>query len=76
MADFTITIEVDPQTAQAYGAARDEDRKAIQTLLRLRARELALEKRPSLDEVMDMIGRKARERGLTPEILESILRGE
>lgn len=76
MPDFTITIEVDPQTAQAYSAAREEERKKIRALLGMRARELAVEKRPSLDEVMSEIGRKARARGLTPEILESILRGE
>jgi hypothetical protein len=70
----TITIEVDPQTAQAYRAAREEERKKIQTLLRLRARELAVEKRPTLSEVMDEVGRKAQARGLTPELLESLLR--
>ena len=76
MPDCTITIEVDPQTAQAYGAAREEEQQKIRALLRMRARELAVEKRPNLDEVMETVGRKARERGLTPEILESILRGE
>jgi hypothetical protein len=74
MPDCIITIEVDPQTAQAYGSAREEERKKIQALLRLRARELAVEKRPSLSEVMDEVGRKAQARGLTPELLESLLR--
>jgi hypothetical protein len=72
----TITIEVDAQTAQAYHAAQEEERKRILTLLRVRARELAVEKRPTLSEIMDQIGRKAQARGLTPEKLESILRGE
>ena len=49
----TITIEVDPQTAQAYGAAREEERKKSRALLGIRAREMAVEKRPTLDEVMD-----------------------
>ncbi len=44
MPDFTITIEVDPQTAQAYSAAREEERKKIRALLGMRARELAVEK--------------------------------
>jgi len=70
----TITIEVDPQTAQAYNAAREEEQKRIRTLLRVRARELAVEKRPTLSEIMDQVGRKAQARGLTPEILESLLR--
>jgi len=69
----TITIEVDAQTADAYNSALEEERNRIRTLLRVRARELALEKRPTLSEIMDQIGRKAQARGLTPEILESLL---
>jgi len=74
--DCTITITVDPQTAQAYHAAKEEERKKIEALLGLRAKELAVEKRPRLDQIMEEMGRKARARGLTPEILDSILRGE
>lgn len=70
----TITIEVDPQTAQAYNAAREEEQNRIRALLRMRARELAVEKRSTLGEIMDQIARKAQARGLTPEILESLLR--
>jgi hypothetical protein len=70
----TITIEVDAQTAQAYNSAREEEQKRIRALLRMRARELAVEKRPTLSEIMNEIGRKAQARGLTPEILESLLR--
>ncbi len=52
----TITIEVDPQTAQAYNAAREEEQNRIRALLRMRARELAVEKRSTLGEIMDQIG--------------------
>jgi hypothetical protein len=74
MPECTITIEVDAQTAQAYRAAREEEQMKIRALLRLRARELAVEKRRSLDEVMDQASRYAQAKGLTPEILESLLR--
>jgi hypothetical protein len=74
MPESTITIEVDQQTAQAYSAAREEEQRKIQALLRLRARELAVEKGPNLDQILDEVGRKAKARGLTPEILDSLLR--
>ena len=76
MPDCTITITVDPQTAQAYHAAKEEERKKIEALLGLRARQLAVEKRPKLDEVMEEAARYARSKGMTPEILDSLLRDE
>jgi hypothetical protein len=71
----TITIPVDPQTAQAYGAAGDEEKRKIQVLLSLWLRELAASEPPSLQQVLDEAGRKAQSRGLTPEILDSLLTG-
>ena len=76
MLDATITLQVDTDTASAYRAASIEDQKKIQLLLRLRLRELAELPSRSLREIMDDIGAKAEARGLTPEILESLLRGE
>jgi len=40
-----------------------------------RWRELAAGQYPSLEEVLDEVGRKARARGLTQEILDSLLKG-
>ena len=69
-----ITIRVDSQAAQAYRAAPDEERRKLELLLNMRLRD-ALQPNGSLQDLMRDISRKAQERGLTPEILESILHG-
>jgi hypothetical protein len=76
MATATISLEVDADTARAFAAASDEDRRKLQLLLSLRLRELTVRPPRPLKEVMDEIGRDAEARGLTPEILESLLRDE
>jgi hypothetical protein len=72
----TIAIEVDEETAKAYQAATEEQRRKVQLLLRLRIRDIFTSPKRSLQQVMDDIGREAKAAGLTPEILESILRDE
>lgn len=67
-----ITIRVDPAAAQAYRDAPEEERRKLDLLLSLRLQD-ALRPGGSLKELMRDISRKAQERGLTPEILESIL---
>ncbi len=67
-----ITIHVDAETAQIYESVSDEERHKLDVLLSLKLREVTRQKR-SLEEVMDNISCKAQERGLTPEILDSIL---
>jgi hypothetical protein len=76
MAKTTIAIPVDATTAQIYLTASPADRQKMQMLLRLRLRELTEMPHQSLSEVMDQIGAQAKERGLTPEILEDLLRDE
>jgi len=75
VANPTITIPVDPQTAQVYNSAAPEERRRIQALLSLWLRELATGDSPSLQQVLDEVGRKAKARGLTPEMLDSLLKG-
>jgi hypothetical protein len=75
MPNSTITIPLDPQTAQAYDSASPGEKRKIQVLLSLWLRELAPGQRSSLQEVLDEAGRKAQARGLTPEILDSLLEG-
>ena len=71
----SISIPLDPQTAQAYNAARTEEKLKMQALVSLWLRELTTREAPPLQQVLDEAGRKAQERGLTPEILESLLKG-
>ena len=73
MATETTSIQVEPDVASAYNSASQEDQKKIQLLMRLWLRELSTPSSQSLAEVMDMISERAQARGLTPEILESIL---
>ncbi len=75
MANPSMTIPLDPETALAYESASPEDKRKIQALLSLWARELATPGAPSLQRVLDDVGNKAKARGLTPEILESLLKG-
>jgi hypothetical protein len=75
MANSTITIPLDPQTARAYNSAAPEEKRKIQALLSLWLRELASGEYPPLQQVLDEVGRKAKSRGLTPEILDSLLKG-
>jgi len=75
MANPSITIPLDPQTAQAYESAGPEEKRKMQALLSLWARELAAGEYPSLEQVLNEVGRKAKARGLTPEILDSLLKG-
>jgi len=65
MAKATITIPLDPQTARAYESAAPEQKRKMQ----------AAGEYPSLQQVLDDVGRKAKERGLTPEMLDSLLKG-
>ncbi len=70
-----IIIPVDAEAARAYNAAPAEDRKKMQALLALWLRDLVSAERASLGEIMDEVSRKASARGLTLELLESLLKG-
>ncbi|MBI1917759.1 MAG: hypothetical protein HYS12_23950 [Planctomycetes bacterium] len=76
MATATITLEVDADTARAFSEASAEEQRKLQLLLSLRLRELTARPARPLKEIMDEIGRHAESRGLTPEILDSLLRDE
>jgi hypothetical protein len=67
-----ITIQVETQAAEAYRALSEQDRRKVDLLLSLRLRDVTQSSR-SLQEVLRDASRKAQERGLTPEILKSIL---
>ena len=68
----TITIRVSPEAAYAYETASAEQQCKLAALLSLILTEVTRAKRP-LETIMSEISRRAQERGLTPEILKSIL---
>jgi hypothetical protein len=68
----TITIRVSSEAASAYEIAPAEQRRKLDALLSLKLAEVTRAKRP-LEVIISEMSRKAQERGLTPEILESIL---
>jgi predicted nucleic acid-binding protein len=69
-----ITIQVNPELAQAFVSASPEQQQKIQTLLNQWLEQaIAVSK---LQSTMDQISQEAEAAGLTPEILESILSDE
>ncbi|MFQ5641975.1 MAG: hypothetical protein ACE5IR_28710 [bacterium] len=67
-----ITIRVGKEAANVYLSASDEDRRKLDLLLSLKLND-ATKTTGSLKGVMREISQKAQERGLTPEILQSLL---
>jgi len=76
MATPTITIQVETEAAKAFAAASPEEQRKMQLLLSLRLQDLTRPQGKPLQAVMDEIGARTAARGLTPEILESLLRDE
>ncbi len=71
-----ITIPVDPDTARAFEQASAEEQRKLRLLLSLRLRELTTTPLPPLQTILEEIGRKARERGLSPQILDALLNAD
>jgi hypothetical protein len=69
----TISIQVSPEAARAFLKASEEDRRKLELLISLRLLEVARARKP-LEDVMREISRSAQARGLTPDILNDILK--
>lgn len=68
-----IKIKVSPNVAQAYQKATDRKKSSLSTLVSIFLREDVNEEVDFLGKLMDEISDRAVARGLTPEILETIL---
>ena len=68
-----ITISVDADLAEIYRSASESERRKLDLLINLRLRAVLTRPKKSLSTLMDEISHKAQQRGLTPEILQSIL---
>ena len=68
----TISIRVDAEVAKVFRSMPEEDRRKLEALLSIRLSEVT-QREGSLDSVMREISDEAKKRGLTPEILKSLL---
>lgn len=73
MSTNEITVHVRPDVARAYEAASEADRRKMALLVSFQLTEF-MQSSQSLDEAMSAMSREAKRNGLTPEILDSILR--
>ncbi len=71
----TIMVTVDSEVAEKYRSASKSERLKLDWLVSLHLRNLMGPRRP-LEETMRELSQRAQERGLTPEILQSILDDE
>ena len=72
----TITMEVESDTARLFNSTTQSEKEKLQTLFGIWLKRFATSDVDSLKQTMDEIARNAKARGLTPEILESILADE
>jgi hypothetical protein len=73
MSTERIILEIDSEAARVFESASAAERGKLQVLLGAWLKEYARADAASLSETMNDVSRKAQERGLTPEILESVL---
>jgi hypothetical protein len=76
MSTETITLEIDSESARLFKSASAEEREKLKVLLGVWLKEYARADVVSLREMMDELSSSAQDKGLTPEILESVLEEE
>ena len=69
-----ITIQVDPEIAKAYREAEPEKQQNVLLICNFILKELF--KETSFEETVQQIRQEVEENGLTPEILEELLKDE
>ncbi len=69
----TITLQVESEVARFYNEVPQTDKQKLRTLFGTWLKYYAEADVDLLKEPMDEITRNARSRGLTPEILETLL---
>lgn len=72
MAKREITISVGLEAAEAYEAASADEKRKLDLLLSLKLAEATKGER-FLEDVMQEISLRAQRRGLTPDILKTLL---
>jgi hypothetical protein len=72
----TITLEVNPEIAAAYQAVSSAEREQITKIVTLLLQNPKESDLAFLRRIMDDISDKAEANGLTPEILEPMLKSQ
>ena len=72
----TITLQIESDAARFYNSAPQTDKQKLQALFGNWLKHYAEADVDSLKLTMDEISRNANSRGLTPDILESLLTDE
>jgi|SRR5690348_11737563 hypothetical protein len=68
-----ITLRVSPEAARAFRSATPQEQLKLEALVSFQLLGY-LQPRRSLDTIISDLSQQAQERGLTPELLEEILR--
>lgn len=72
MSKKQVTIQIDEEAARAFQSASLVDKRKLEALVSIRVIE-AIKTRKSLKQIMKETSKKAQKRGLTLEILETVL---
>jgi len=64
-----ITFRIEADAARVFKSASRDERQKVEALVSILLQEYANSRSSSFKKAMDEIGEKARQRGLTPEIL-------
>ena len=64
-----ITFRIEADAARVFKSASQDERQKVEALVSILLQEYANSRSSSFKKAMDEIGEKARQRGLTPEIL-------
>lgn len=65
----TITLETSDELADRFSQLSEEDKKGLSEMIRL-----LMEDKRTLRQVMDDISEYAQKQGITPELLEQLLK--
>ena len=76
MTTVPITLDLSPELAQIFKEMSPDEQRKLGSLLALWLQEFKSDDGQRLSELMDAISERAQQRGLTPEILESLLADE
>lgn len=75
IADTTIAIPVDSETASRYSTASVAERRKVQMLVRLLLKETSATSQ-TMQQTMDAMSAEAQANGLTETILDDLLRDD